>query len=82
MKSYKPAQIRKDDKGSFGNRGQKPGTGQTAKGKVGSQKGSKYAKETLAHKDPVQAKLRKISKGMLGKQVAEGQAAMRAQLNG
>ena len=75
MKYYKPAStnVNKGHKthGNFKNSGQKEGV-KTPKGK-----------EKLASTDPVQAKLRKISKAMFARKKAlNNDVAMRAQLNG
>lgn len=66
--------------GSFKNSGQKDGS-HGAKSKIGAQKKG-YAKETEAKKDPVNAKLKKISKSMFFKRHASNPDALqRAQLN-
>lgn len=61
--------------------GQKQGNQGTV-GNTGSHKGLKKAKEKLAKKDPVQARLRKISKSMFGQpKTTDGDISMRAQGN-
>lgn len=67
----------------FKNKGQKKGTGQEAKGKIGSNKGKEVNKEKLAKVSPVEAKLKKISKALFAhKKATNNDALMRAQLNG
>ncbi len=87
MKTFKPASTNENKgyktHGSFkhDNRN-KPGT-PGAKAKIGNKAGTKYAKEKLGAKDPVQAKLRKISKALFfRKSTSSPEGNMRAQLNG
>lgn len=86
MKTYKAAPTNENKgyktHGSFKNSGQKAGDN-GAKSKIGNHKGSKYASEKLGHKDPVDAKLRKVSKAMFGRlKPTNNDAMQRAQLNG
>lgn len=80
MRYYKAASTNKNKgyktHGSFKHDSRtKPGSG-------GSPNKEAPAKEKLAKKDPIQAKLRKISKGMFGKGMTKnGDVAMRAQYN-
>lgn len=75
MKTYKGASTNQNKghatHGSFKNSGQKPG------------KKALVRKEKEMKKDPVQARLRKISKAMFAKQATtHNDISMRAQLNG